>query len=147
KLASRTFVSSSSATAQTGAAAPAQPQAADKRQETAEVAPPPPVEVDMFELSEPSPVLSKLTPTFHDGIGSTKWSERRDALEELLKLVSKPRLSVDSYGDVVNKLAGIIEQDANVPVTKLAIEVVDAMCKGLRQDFSSYARQVLPLLT
>lgn len=144
KIATRTAIplsnASSSSAPSHGSAASNHPSSDDQAIPTL----PTPVELDIFEITEPSPVISKLTDTFHQGIHSSKWSERRDALDELNKLTSKPRLAVENYGDIINKIVAIIEKEANVPVTKAAIEVVEKLCNGLRVDFSSYARPLLP---
>ena len=63
-------------------------------------------ELDAWDLLEPVDVLSKLPPTFMEGVESKKWQERRDALQTLLTLCTdNPRLCPKaSYGEHVNIL-------------------------------------------
>ena len=39
-----------------------------------------PAEVDAFDLAEPQDVLSKVPPSFHDNLASSKWKDRKEAL-------------------------------------------------------------------
>ena len=41
------------------------------------------VEIDAFDLAEPQDVLSKVAPDFSEQLASTKWKERKEALEAL----------------------------------------------------------------
>lgn len=103
-------------------------------------------EVDAYDLSEPMNVLSKLPPEFYTNMGSTKWKERKEALDALLPLVNVPRIKDDAYNELFAVLAKSMK-DANIAVVTVAANCIEAMAKGLRQAFLKYKGVVLsPIL-
>uniref|UniRef100_A0AC35UH82 Cytoskeleton-associated protein 5 n=1 Tax=Rhabditophanes sp. KR3021 TaxID=114890 RepID=A0AC35UH82_9BILA len=98
------------------------------------------VEVDPYTLMEPYDVLSKLPSDFYTNIESKKWTERKDALDGLLKLcMDNPRLCPKSnYGDMVSILKKVLEKDANINVASVAVKCLNSFANGLRQKFGIY---------
>ncbi|CAG8566334.1 15597_t:CDS:2 [Funneliformis caledonium] len=64
-------------------------------------------EIDTYDLAEPVDVLSKLSKEFYTGLGSTKWKERKEALEGLLEVCKTPRIVDDNYYDLTAALAKV----------------------------------------
>lgn len=59
---------------------------------------------DPYNFSEPVNVLDQISKDFWEGLASPKWTERRDALQNLLNLAGKPKLATGDYGDVMREL-------------------------------------------
>lgn len=101
------------------------------------------VEMDLFD---PVEVLSKIPPDFSTRVASTKWKERKEALEELHTIVNVPKLQTDDYGDIIRILAKCMK-DANLMVVTVAANCVECIAKGLRKDFAKYQPIILtPML-
>ncbi|BGP23073.1 microtubule associated protein [Rhodotorula toruloides] len=94
---------------------------------------------DVFDLSDPIPILSRLPAEFYSNLSSSQWKNRKElALEPLLAtLSSSPRYEPDNYADLVSALAGRMT-DANVLCVMLAAQCIEKLAKGLRGDFARY---------
>jgi hypothetical protein len=95
------------------------------------------VEIDAFDLAEPQDVLSKVAPDFHDQLASTKWKERKDALEALFNVLNVPRIKDGDYGEISRGLAKCMK-DANIAVVTQAAQCIEVLAKGLRKPFGKY---------
>jgi len=96
-----------------------------------------PAEVDVFDLAEPQDVLSKVAPDFHEMLASSKWKERKEALEALFKVLDVPRIKDGDYGEIARGLAKSMK-DANVAVVTNAAQCIEVLAKGLRKPFHKY---------
>ncbi|KAJ1962929.1 hypothetical protein IWQ62_003374, partial [Dispira parvispora] len=94
--------------------------------------------IDPYDLADPAPVLSKLPDDFEASMKSTKWKDRKAAMENLQGLVNTVRLEVQPYDSLMTLLAKHVH-DNNIIVATLAISCIEYMAKGLRNDFASYA--------
>lgn len=90
-----------------------------------------------FDFADPVSFIDKIPKSFYTDILSNKWKERKEALEELLKLVSHPKLEDGKYFELVNILAKKL-QDPNIAVLLLAVEVLEKLACGLQTSFSMY---------
>lgn len=75
--------------------------------------------MDAWEFSDPVDILNKLPANFYSELeASKKWTERRDALEALLKLVPEgTRLDPKgNYNELVDTLRRVLEKDSNINV-------------------------------
>jgi hypothetical protein len=105
-----------------------------------------PEELDAFDLAEPVDINSKLPEKFHENVGSTKWKDRKEALEALYTELNVPRIKDGHYEEIVRALAKCMK-DANVVVVTVAANCIEAMANGLRKGFSRYKSNVLgPML-
>ena len=95
------------------------------------------VEIDAFDLAEPQDVLSKVAPDFSEQLASTKWKERKEALEALFAVLNVPRIKDGEYGEIARGLAKCMK-DANVAVVTQAAQCVEALASGLRKQFGRY---------
>ena len=57
-----------------------------------------------------------------------------------------PRLAPGDYGDVLRRLKIVISKDSNVACVIEAVACCGALAKGLRQNFSTHARSLAPVL-
>lgn len=135
--------------------APKQERLLRSQQEAAARAPPPgaedeggeeeeevEAEVDVFDLAEPQDVLSKLDPTFHDMLASSKWKERKDALEGLHKILDVPRIKDGDFNEISRGLAKSMK-DANVAVVTIAAQCIEVWAKGLRKPMSKHRSTIM----
>ncbi|TAQ86315.1 hypothetical protein B7494_g5353 [Chlorociboria aeruginascens] len=94
-------------------------------------------EVDVYDMLEPQDVLSKVASNFSEQLASSKWKERKEALEGLYTLVNVPRIKDGDFGEVVRGLAKCMK-DANIAVVTQAAQCIEALAKGLRKPFAKY---------
>ncbi|GBG84830.1 hypothetical protein CBR_g39205 [Chara braunii] len=102
-----------------------------------------PPEFDDYDLADPVDILSQLKSTFWDGVKSKKWSERKEAVGELVQLASARKLASGDYTEVVRVLKKMIA-DINVAVVVEAVNATGNLGRGLRKEFGGYARILLP---
>jgi chorismate mutase len=127
---------------QQAAMARAPPPGAGAAVEDEEEAEAEPEVIDAFDLAEPQDILSKVAPDFHEQLASSKWKDRKDALEGLLSILNVPRIKDGDYGEIARDLAKCMK-DANVAVVTNAAQCIEALAKGMRKPFSKYRGIVL----
>lgn len=96
-----------------------------------------PEEIDVYDLAEPQDVLSKVAPDFHDQLGSSKWKERKDALEGLFGVLNVPKIKDGDFNELIRGLAKCMK-DANIAVVTQAAQCIEVLAKGLRKPFGKY---------
>lgn len=103
-------------------------------------------EVDAFDLAEPVDVLPKVPKDLHDQLGSSKWKDRKEALDALYNAINVPRIKDGPYDDIVRALAKCMK-DANIAVVTVAANCVDILARGLRNGFMKYRSVIMvPML-
>jgi len=100
------------------------------------------VVVDAFDLAEPVDVFKKVPGDFHDQLGSSKWKDRKEALDALYNIINVPRIKDGPYDDIVRGLAKSMK-DANVAVVTVAANCVEVLAKGLRNGFIKYRSTIM----
>ncbi|KAL7943949.1 ARM repeat-containing protein [Trichoderma barbatum] len=101
-----------------------------------------PAEIDAFALAEPEDVLKKMPPNFHELLASSKWKDRKEAVEGLYQVLNVPRIKDGDFHEVARGLAKCMK-DANVAVVTQAAQCIDLLAKGLRQAFGKYRTTVM----
>ena len=105
-----------------------------------------PAEIDAFDLAEPVDVYSKIPKDFQEGLASTKWKDRQDALKAFYDVVKADRIKDGQFDEVVTLLAKSMK-DANILVVIVAANCVEALARGLRKSFAKYRSRILsPML-
>lgn len=99
-------------------------------------------DVDAFDLAEPVDVMPKVPKDFHDQLSSSKWKDRKDALDALYSVLNIPRIKEGPFDDIMRVLAKCMK-DANIAVVTVAANCVDLLAKGLRGGFSKYRSIIL----
>lgn len=99
-------------------------------------------EMDAFDLAEPVDMMPKVPKDLHERLGSTKWKDRKDALDALYAVANTPRIKDNHYDDIVRALAKCMK-DANIAVVSVAASVVDVLSQGLRKDFAKYRSTIM----
>lgn len=107
-------------------------------------------EIDPLEFVEPiDPLKSKDWPeNFDEMIASSKWLERKEVLEQCLKVLQgTPKIihtmPIDSVIDV---LCEKIKKDININVALAACQCLSHMASGLKGDFAKNKDKALPAL-
>ena len=99
---------------------------------------------DPLEMIEPVDLLSKLPENFYQNLTSAKWSERKDALVELIEEASKiPKLKSNDYGELLTAMNKIITKDNNINCVISAAKVVGLVAKGLKGQFEPQSKMFL----
>ncbi|KAK3385895.1 armadillo-type protein [Podospora didyma] len=101
-----------------------------------------PAEVDVFDLAEPQDVYSKIPKDFFDNIASSKWKERKEALEALHTVVNVPRIKDADFGELNRALAKCMK-DANIAVVTQAAHCIELLAKGLRKSYAKHRSTVM----
>lgn len=99
-------------------------------------------EMDAFDLAEPQDVLKKIPPTFHEQLASSKWKDRKEAVEALYQAANVPRIKDADFNEVNRGLAKCMK-DANVAVVTQAAQCIEVLAKGLRGGYAKYRTTVM----
>ncbi|KAE8132246.1 armadillo-type protein [Aspergillus pseudotamarii] len=103
-------------------------------------------EVDAFDLAEPVDVMPKVPKDLHEQLSSSKWKDRKEALDALHSALNVPRIKDGPFDDIVRALAARMK-DANIAVVTVAANCVDLLAKGLRSGFGKYRSSIMaPML-
>ncbi|WBW74550.1 TOG/XMAP215 microtubule plus end tracking polymerase Alp14 [Schizosaccharomyces osmophilus] len=96
-------------------------------------------EEDELDLIEEVDVIPKIDPNLETVMSSTKWKERKEALDALVPVLSQPRIKEGDFFGLVALLSKSIVKDANVMVVMNAANCITVLAKGLRSNYSKYA--------
>ena len=99
-------------------------------------------EIDAFDLAEPVDILKKIPPNFSDLLASSKWKDRKDAIDALHQALSVPRIKDADFNEVTRELAKCMK-DANVAVVAQAAQCIELMATGLRRGYAKYRGVVM----
>ncbi len=102
-----------------------------------------PVELETFDLAEPVDVFPKIAKDLHENLASSKWKERKDALDALFNVFTTPRIKDGPFDDIVRDLAKVILKDANVTVVAVAANCVEKLALGVRKGFAKYRSTIM----
>lgn len=97
---------------------------------------------DALDLTEPVDVFPKIPKDFMEQLGSSKWKDRKEALDALYSALNVPKIREGPFDDIVRGLAKCMK-DANVAVVTVAANCVDLLAKGIRSAFIRYRPQVM----
>ncbi|OAL27153.1 hypothetical protein AYO22_03784 [Fonsecaea multimorphosa] len=126
---------------QQAALATAAPVASGADDEYGEVAEEGEEEVEI-DFSEPVDVYSNIPSDFHEMVGSTKWKERKDALDALFNVLNQPKIKEAPFDDLVRAFAKCMK-DANIAVVTVAANCVEKLALGLRKSFAKYRSTIM----
>ncbi|PTB63182.1 ARM repeat-containing protein [Trichoderma citrinoviride] len=101
-----------------------------------------PAEIDAFALAEPEDVLKKVPPNFSELLASSKWKDRKEAVEGLYAVLNVPRIKDGDFNEITRGLAKCMK-DANVAVVTQAAQCIEVLAKGLRQAFGKHRATVM----
>ncbi|OAP58169.1 hypothetical protein AYL99_07259 [Fonsecaea erecta] len=122
-------------------AAPAASGADDEYGEVAEEAEEE-AELNAFDFAEPVDVYPNIPSNFQEMVSSTKWKERKDALDALFNVLNHPRIKEAPFDDLVRACAKCMK-DANIAVVTVAANCVEKLALGLRKSFARYRSTIM----
>ena len=123
-------------------AAAAAPAGRDEDGEAEEEAAEEEAPAEAFDLAEPVDVLKKVPGDFHESLASTKWKERKEALDALYEAANTDRIQDGHYEEIIADLAKSMK-DANIAVVTIAANCVEVLAKGLRRSFAKYRGRIM----
>ncbi|KAK2041027.1 spindle pole body component alp14 [Colletotrichum somersetense] len=101
-----------------------------------------PAEMDAFDLAEPQDVLGKVPANFSEALASSKWKERKEAVEALYAAINVPRIKDGDFNEINRGLAKCMK-DANVAVVTQAAQCIEVLAKGLRSGYAKHRATVM----
>lgn len=99
-------------------------------------------EIDLEPEFEAVNVLAKIPNNFQERISSSKWKDRKEALDDLHAAINHPRIEEGQFEDVLRSLAKCMK-DANIAVVGLAANCIELLAKGLKRSFARYRATVM----
>ncbi|KAG5643475.1 hypothetical protein DXG03_000863 [Asterophora parasitica] len=102
--------------------------------------------LDPRAFAEPVDIVSKLSSTLHTSLKSSKWKERKEALDDLSTLLQATPRVKDSpeIGELTKDLAARVSGDANIMCVIVAASCIEELAKGLMTAFGKYREGVVP---
>ncbi|KAH7343482.1 ARM repeat-containing protein [Rhizoctonia solani] len=104
--------------------------------------------VDPMDFIEAVDIMPKVPGNFHEAMGSSKWKDRKEALDALLEILkSTPKVAEsDGHGELAKALAKRMS-DANIMCVIAAANCIEALAKGVGKAFGRHrASLVNPML-
>ncbi|KAJ8107544.1 hypothetical protein OPT61_g8795 [Boeremia exigua] len=98
--------------------------------------------IDLEPEFEAVDVFAKIPKDFNERLGSTKWKDRKEVLEETQKALDTPRIAEGPFDDLVRGFAKSMK-DANVAVVITAANCVELLAKGLKKSFNKYRKDIM----
>lgn len=104
-----------------------------------------PPEMDPRAFAEEVDITGKVPSGFQAALTSSKWKERKEALDDLLTVLNATPRIKDSpeIADVVKALAGRMT-DANINCVITAANCLEALAKGMMKNFARFRDTVVP---
>ncbi|EPQ58151.1 microtubule associated protein, partial [Gloeophyllum trabeum ATCC 11539] len=105
--------------------------------------------LDPRAFAEEVDIVPKLPSNLHAALGSSKWKERKEVLDDLLTLLNAtPKIKdAPELGEVAKAMATRIHSDANINCVIVAAQCQEALAKGLMGAFGRYREAVVtPML-
>jgi cytoskeleton-associated protein 5 len=103
-------------------------------------------EFDPRAFIEEIDIMPKISKDFHTNLKSSKWKERKEALDELQTLVkSTPRIKdAPELGELAKSLATCIHKDVNVNCVVVAAGCLEGLGKGTATALGRYHESLVP---
>ena len=104
-----------------------------------------PAEVDPTAFMEEVDVVAKFPQGLYTNLASSKWKERKEALDDLAAVVTPMQKIKDApaeLGELCKALAGRMT-DANIMCVMAAASCIEGLCKGLGKPFGRYREVVV----
>jgi cytoskeleton-associated protein 5 len=92
-----------------------------------------------FEAVDVFPLIPK---DFNERLASSKWKDRKEALDDLHKALNHPKIAEGPFDDLVRGFAKCMK-DANIAVVSTAANCTELLAKGLRRSFAKYRSTIM----
>jgi len=87
-------------------------------------------------------VFSKIPKDYNERLSSSKWKDRKEALDEVHKVLGVPRIAEGPFDDLIRGFAKSMK-DANIAVVSTAANCVELLAKGLKKSFGKYRSTIM----
>ncbi|KAF1952502.1 ARM repeat-containing protein [Byssothecium circinans] len=114
-------------------AAPAEEEVEEEEEEVA---------IDLEPEYEAVDVVGKIPKDYTERLASSKWKDRKEALDEVQKLLSVPRIAEGPFDELLRGFAKSMK-DANISVVTTAANCVELLAKGLGKSFAKYRSTIM----
>lgn len=103
---------------------------------------------DPRQFAEIVDIVPRLSPSLQTDMKSSKWKERKEALDNLATLLANtPRIKdTAELAELSKSLANCISKDANINCVMVAAKCMDDLAKGMMASFAKYHEAVVPLM-
>ena len=91
-------------------------------------------------------IVTKLPANLQASLASSKWKDRKEALDELLALLNRtPRIQdAPELGELAKSLARCVHKDANINCVMAAANCLEGLAKGMMGTFSKFRESIVP---
>lgn len=97
---------------------------------------------EVLDLAEPQDISKNIAPNFSDQLASSKWKDRKEALEAFYAVLKVPRIKDGDFNEINRGLAKCMK-DANVAVVTQAAQCIELLAKGLRKAYGKHRSTVM----
>lgn len=107
-----------------------------------------PTPIDPYDISTAVELFPKFGESFCEKVlSASKWTEKKEFLEEMLKFINVPKLSAKDSSDLSTLFSTLkkLLNDNNTVVVQLTVQLIGVLAKGLRKTFSS-CKYLFPVL-
>ncbi len=103
---------------------------------------------DPRQFAEAVNIVPQLSSTLQTDLKSSKWKERKEALDNLSTLLANTPRIKDSpeLSELAKSLANCIAKDANVNCVMVAAKCLEDLAKGMMASFARYRADLPPIL-
>ncbi|KAF2655216.1 spindle pole body component alp14 [Lophiostoma macrostomum CBS 122681] len=98
--------------------------------------------IDLEPEYEAVDVMSKIPKDYSERLASSKWKDRKEALDEVHKVLDFPKIAEGSFDELVRGFAKSMK-DANIAVVTTAANCVELLAKGLKRSFAKYRSNIM----
>jgi hypothetical protein len=98
--------------------------------------------IDLEPEYEAVDVMAKVPKDFTERLASSKWKDRKEALDEVHKVLDVPRIADGQFDELVRGFAKSMK-DANIAVVSTAANCVELLAKGLKKGFAKYRSTIM----
>lgn len=103
---------------------------------------------DPRSFAEPEDIMPKLPSSFQTNLKSSKWKERKEALDDLVTVINNtPRVKdAGEIAELSRSLATCIAKDANINCVMVAANALEGLATGMMAPFAKYREIIVPLM-
>ncbi|KAH7083188.1 armadillo-type protein [Paraphoma chrysanthemicola] len=98
--------------------------------------------IDLEPEFEAVDVFPNIPKDYSERLGSSKWKDRKETLEEVQKALNHPRIAEGPFDELIRGFAKSMK-DANIAVVSTAANCVELLAKGLKKSFSRYRKDIM----
>ncbi|KAI4660973.1 hypothetical protein J4E81_005743 [Alternaria sp. BMP 2799] len=99
--------------------------------------------IDLEPEYEAVDVFAKIPKDFSEKLASSKWKDRKEALDDTQKALDHPRIAEGPFDELVRGFAKTCLKDANIACVVTAANCVELLAKGLKKSFAKYRKDVM----